>query len=216
MFIKSLDIAFGYATPDMLRNMLVENITNELYLVPNQSLIRSEIERVMGDGLGLLAGNNLKKLNSIFETIKTKSKIFDLKDLNELNDYVIFHGIVNYIEKFKETVKGWDCSNLDIRQCSKELLLLDIDSFFNKDRNKILDLMNMGKIFKKGISNINQNEEIMYGSATAESTFTSSRDLYKLIPTMLPNLNTIEEVRKGIYKEPVLVSYEDAYANFFK
>lgn len=106
MFIKSLDIAFGYATPDMLRNMLVENITNELYLVPNQSLIRSEIERVMGDGLGLLAGNNLKKLNSIFETIKTKSKIFDLKDLNELNDYVIFHGIVNYIEKFKETVKS--------------------------------------------------------------------------------------------------------------
>lgn len=76
--------------------------------------------------------------------------------------------------------------------------------------------MNMGKIFKKGISNINQNEEIMYGSATAESTFTSSRDLYKLIPTMLPNLNTIEEVRKGIYKEPKLVSYEDAYANFFK
>jgi len=216
MFIKSLDIAFGYATPDMLRNMLVENITNELYLVPNQSLIRSEIERVMGDGLGLLAGNNLKKLNSIFETIKTKSKIFDLKDLNELNDYVIFHGIVNYIEKFKETVKSWDCSNLDIRQCSKELLLLDIDSFFDKDRNKILDLMNMGKIFKKGISNINQNEEIMYGSATAESTFTSSRDLYKLIPTMLPNLNTIEEVRKGIYKEPKLVSYEDAYANFFK
>jgi len=216
MFIKSLDIAFGYATPDMLRSMLVENITNELYLTPNQSLIHSEIERVMGDGLGLLAGNNLKKLNSLFDTLKTKSKIFELKDLNELNSYVIFQGIVNYIDNFKDTVRRWDCENLNIRQCSKELLLLNIESFFDKDRNKILELMNMGKIFSKGISNINQNEEIMYGSATAESTFTSSRDLYKLIPTMLPALNTIEEIKLGIYKEPVTVSYEDAYANFWK
>jgi adenine specific DNA methylase Mod len=92
--------------------------------------------------------------------------------------------------------------------------MLNIDNLFNKERNKTLELLNTGKIFNLGFKKINQMDEIMYGSATVESTYTYSKDLFKLIQDGYGmKLNQLEELEQGIYKEPVVqtaASMEDA------
>jgi len=53
-------------------------------------------------------------------------------------------------------------------QASKDLILLETESLFSKERNKTLELLNTGKMFKKGFDYINSTDEIYYGSALGD------------------------------------------------
>jgi hypothetical protein len=97
--------------------------------------------------------------------------------------------------------------------------MLNIENVFSKERNKTLELLNTGKIFGLGFKKINQMDEIMYGSATVESTYTYSIDLFKRIQDGYHiKLNKLEELDQGIYKPPVKKTEQDvsnAWASFF-
>jgi hypothetical protein len=113
------------------------------------------------------------------------------------------------MSKLNETIQNVEFST--VKECSKNLVQLDIDSCFNGSRNKIQELLYTGKIFTKGINKLNQMDEIMYGSATAESTYTSSLDLMKLIPNSYrSSMDKLTKISTRSYKEVKLTSYEDA------
>jgi hypothetical protein len=64
---------------------------------------------------------------------------------------------------------------------SKEIQDLNIDNLFNKDRNKIQSIVNIGSMVWKGFNILNKTDEIYYGSSTTESTFTAPNDLIKAV-----------------------------------
>jgi hypothetical protein len=78
--------------------------------------------------------------------------------------------------------------------------MLNIDSLFNKERNKTLELLNTGKIFNLGFKKLNQMDEIMYGSATVESTYSYTKDLFPLIQSNYGiKLKELEQLEQGTY-----------------
>jgi len=79
---------------------------------------------------------------------------------------------------------------------------LNINQIFNKDRNKILDLLNIGKILYKGFQYNNKHTEIYYGSAITESTYTLSNDLLRLTQSSY-DMNDLERILGGTYKPPI-------------
>jgi hypothetical protein len=88
--------------------------------------------------------------------------------------------------------------------------MLNIDNLFNKERNKTLELLNTGKIFNLGFKKLNQMDEIMYGSATVESTYTYSEDLFKRIQDGYSmKLNELEKLDQGQYVPPVVKTEAD-------
>jgi uncharacterized protein YqhQ len=121
-------------------------------------------------GLGKSIGNSLTVLGSISDDLIDKKDQLNLTDINELRFLPIFRGIVNHINRYTQTVKSWDFSESNFRQKSKDLLVLNIDNLFSKERNKTLELLNTGKIFSLGFNKINQTDEIMFGSSSVEST----------------------------------------------
>jgi hypothetical protein len=88
--------------------------------------------------------------------------------------------------------------------------MLNIDNLFNKERNKTLELLNTGKIFNLGFKKLNQMDEIMYGSATVESTYTYSEDLFKRIQyDYSMKLKELEQLDQGLYTPPVVKTEAD-------
>jgi len=97
--------------------------------------------------------------------------------------------------------------------------MLNIDNVFNKERNKTLELLNTGKIFKLGFDIINSTDEIMYGSSIGESTYSYNADLTNHISNNYSmTFNKLNEINNGTYKVQELRSSEsiyNSYANFF-
>jgi len=83
-FRSALDITFGYITPDCLRKQFVNNIhNNDMYMLPNDKIILSEIDRVLGLGLGSSAIANIRRLDSIFSKFKDLKESYKLDNLND-------------------------------------------------------------------------------------------------------------------------------------
>jgi len=181
-FRESLNLAFGYSTYDSLRNLMCTNITNEDYMIPNSlSVVHQEIDDVIGKGVGSTVKKSLNSLSSLARKLEERSDDLGLESPNELRNLPVFKGIVNHLNKYLETIAEWEPSSKTFRQKSKDLLLLDIDKVFNKERNKTLELLNTGKILSKGFREINITNDIMYGSSLGESTYTYNNDLFNLV-----------------------------------
>nr|QIR30230.1 RNA-dependent RNA polymerase [Plasmopara viticola lesion associated mitovirus 6] len=217
-FHESLNFSFGYSTIDSLREILCHNITNDYYVIPNDNLIHHVYDDVIRLGLGRSIADSMISLSTISSKIIDRKDQLNLGDINEIRKFPIFKGIVNHIDRYKETVKSWDNEILTFRQKSKDLLMLNIDNLFTKERNKTLELMNTGKVFNLGFKEINQMDEIIYGSATVESTYTFTSDLFsKLQNGYSMKLNDLEKLDQGCYEPPVVRTAEDiasAWANF--
>jgi hypothetical protein len=219
VFHESLNFSFGYSTVDSLREILCYNITNDYYVIPNDNLIHHIYDDVIRLGLGRSIENSMSNLSVISTKIIERKEQLGLEDINEIRNYPIFKGIVNHVNKYLETVKSWDKEILTFRQKSKDLLQLNIDNVFNKERNKTLELLNTGKIFNLGFKQINETDEIYYGSATVESTYTANSDLFERIQRNYPiKLKELQKLESGTYQPKVQQTPEaaaDAWASFF-
>ncbi|AKN79252.1 RNA-dependent RNA polymerases [Alternaria brassicicola mitovirus] len=219
VFHESLNFSFGYSTNDSLREILCYNITNDYYVIPNNNLIHQIYDDVISLGLGKSIENSMNNLNTISSKIIDKKDLLKLDDINEIRNYPIFKGILNHIDRYKDTVKSWDNDIKTFRQKSKDLMMLNIDSLFNKERNKTLELLNTGKIFNLGFKKLNQMDEIMYGSAIVESTYSYTKDLFPLIQNNYGiKLNELEKLEQGTYVAEVKkteADVMDAWAKFF-
>jgi len=219
IFHESLNFSFGYSTNDSLREILCYNITNDYYVIPNNNLIHHVYDDVIKMGLGKSIENSLSNLFSLSTKIIGKKDQLNLEDINEIRNYPVFKGIVNHIDRFKETVRSWDNNILTFRQKSKDLLMLNIDNVFSKERNKTLELLNTGKIFSLGFKGINETDEIYYGSASVESTYTSNSDLFNRIEKDYSiKLKELEQLDQGVYVVPEVKTPEqtaNAWASFW-
>jgi len=85
---------------------------------------------------------------------------------------------------------------VSLYNASKEIQDLNIDSLFNKDRNKVQSIINIGSMVRNGFSILNKTDEIYYGSSTTESTFTAPNDLIKSIQKNY-SIELLDEVMNG-------------------
>lgn len=212
VFHESLNYSFGYSTNDSLREILCYNIKNDYYVIPNDNLIHQVYDDVIKMGLGKSVENSLMNLHSIFPNLIGRKEQLSLEDINDIRHYPIFKGIVNHVKRYRDIVKGWDNNIQTFRQKSKDLITLNIDSLFSKERNKTLELLNTGRIFTLGFNQINDTDEIYYGSSSSqiESTYTSTGDLFEVIHedyTMA--IKELEQLDQGVYEPPKVRTPEE-------
>lgn len=206
-FSLMLDIVFGYYSYDKLRNLFSMNITNENYMIPDERTILAELTRILSKGL---TSRILQMNSAILQTPKDLLDKFNpesQEDYNKLQDNTVFLSIYNTISRFRN-IKLEDLD--DLHNISKEICDLNIESIFNKDRNKIKSLIEIGKILKNGFKLENQVTEVYYGSATITDSYTLSG----IGNILINNLQTVEldQVVKGTYIKPQ--SMADMWANF--
>jgi hypothetical protein len=211
----SLDIDFGYYNYDKLRNLFAILVTNESYPLPGEGVALLEYKRILSQGMAGIVG---KINNSIINNPDLLLNKFDVIDKNELSDNPIFISIYNTIVRSWKIVQSWDLSDsIILHNASKEIQDLDIESIFNKDRNKIRSLMTVGSIVRGGFRILNQTDEIYYGSSTTESTFTAPNDLIKSLQLNFSN-DLLESVMNNKWKshnaEEATQSYISAWENF--
>ncbi|WAK72427.1 MAG: RNA-dependent RNA polymerase [Plasmopara viticola lesion associated mitovirus 7] len=206
-FSLMLDIVFGYYSYDKLRNLFSMNITNENYMIPDERTILAELTRILSKGL---TSRILQMNSAILQTPKDLLDKFNpesQEDYNNLQNNTVFLSIYNTISRFRN-IKLEDLN--DLHNISKEICDLNIESIFNKDRNKIKSLIEIGKILKNGFKLENQVTEVYYGSATITDSYTLSG----IGQILINNLQTVEldQVVKGTYIKPQ--SMADMWANF--
>nr|WLK77423.1 RNA-dependent RNA polymerase [Suillus luteus mitovirus 6] len=196
-FITSLNITFNY-NYDTLRNLLGVKIKSDSYMLPNAKEALLEYKRILTRG----AAEYIMDLNR--STLALPSKLidkFEVEDKNELVNYPIFTSISNTMHNLKDSIMSFDKDHSTLYDLSKELCELNIDSIFNKERNKIQSLMIMNKIFIKGINVINKHQdELFYGSSWADNSF--DLELYPIIRMSLNN-KTISNIEKGKWSKPM-------------
>jgi hypothetical protein len=177
-FGLALDINFNNFNYEKVRKLFVNNITNDEYPIPGNGVALLEYKRILLSGMSRLIGSMNEKIISNPKLLLSK---FSEEDKNLLSINPVFISIFNTIKMQWEIVKGWDLSDdISLHNASKEIVGLDIESIFNKDRNKIQSLLVIGQILKYGFTHINKTTEIYYGSSWTESTFTAPTDSLKL------------------------------------
>lgn len=209
-FSLALDIAFKNSTEDQIRNNLATSIKNELFQIPHgHELILYITKEIMTKGLTETVINNIKSIKNIKTDFENNLAKVGLENLNDLKDYTIFQSIRNYTIDLQEKIISFT-SDIDIPSAVKEIVTIDITKAFNRDRNKIQAVLKIGEIYLKGLNLINQTDEIYYGSASAESTYTLTEDLLKSVPNSFDKtITTLEQISKGEYQEVVSTSSYD-------
>jgi hypothetical protein len=206
----SLDIDFGYYNYDKLRNLFAIMVTNDQYPLPGEGVALLEYKRILSQGMAKIVG---KINNSIINNPDLLLSKFENEDKNELSDNPVFISIFNTIVRSWKIVQSWDLSDsIILHNASKEIQDLDIESIFNKDRNKIRSLITVGSIVRGGFGILNSTDEIYYGSSTTESTFTAPNDLIKSLQLNFSN-DVLEEVMNNKWKPQTTDSYISAWEN---
>jgi hypothetical protein len=192
-FSLLLDVVFGYYSYDNLRKLFSLNITNENYMIPDERTILLELKRILSKGLSTrILQMNLK----IISSPKVLLEKFTVSDKNDLRFNPVFLAIYNTITKFKN-IEIEDLN--DLHNISKQICDVNIDNIFNKDRNKIQSLIEIGKILVEGFKLVNNTQEVYYGSSTLEDSYT----LNGIGAILKKNLSTLEldQIIQGTYVE---------------
>lgn len=203
-FLLGLNMAFGYTTQDQLRNCLANYITNDQVNLPNDGT--TLYNRILSFGLGEEISNNLVKTTTLFTQVDKKLSI---TDKNEMRFLPIFTGIRNYLSDILNIQKKFDVQT-QISEICRYLVQIDPESVFTKERNKILHLVTIGKVFNFGLKRLNDMDEVMYGSSSGHSSYDSPEFIKTLIPrTYDPVLRLFDEIESNSWKPPSEVSLED-------
>lgn len=195
-FSLMLDIVFDYYDYNKIRNLLSYNINNPDYMIPNEGEALSELERILSMGLTKRLLQMVPKIIMDPKPLISKFGI-DEKDRNLLKDNPVFLAIYCQVNKLRKI----KIDNLtSIHNISKELVDLNIDSIFNKERNKIQSLIEIGKVLKMGFNKINSTTEVYYGSATITDSYTFD-GIQSVIKRNL-NIQLLDQIVEGTYRPP--------------
>jgi hypothetical protein len=151
-FGLALDIQFGYHTYDKLRTYFCNMVKFELYVIPNEKVMRSEYERILSDGMA----NMIRRFNtSIYLSPKKVFEQFSEEDRIDCEYFPIFRALYNQTSNTWEESKRYSLGHSSVLDFCKNLSALNVDSIFNKDRNMIQSIVNVGTIAKKGFHTLN-------------------------------------------------------------
>jgi hypothetical protein len=166
-FSNILNISFGYANDQSIREIFTRNITNDYFMIPNRENSLLEIKKILSLGLEELLSTNIRKVSLWQYDI---INYYNVTDRSQLIYQPTFVGLYNYIYNLKSRAKEWIGSE-EISELSHDLNIIDIDHIYSpKSRNKYSTLMTIGKSLEEGFKCINETDEIYYGSATVESS----------------------------------------------
>jgi len=215
LFSWGLKLSLGHLTYDKIREVLAYNSwQNEYYVLPSPQVALSEMKRVIGNGLATLVQN---KTSTIF---KYKDKLVNyLSSFSEYEDFKSFpiiQGLKNHVSGLNEISKEFSANNIPLKDAITHMIFLDIDSVLSSQRNKILELVTAGKVSKIGLKRLQSEQDVVYGSATAESSFDNANALAINIKSSTQTLlNELENI--NIKPQPVQTEadYAAAYAKMF-
>lgn len=205
LFSFGLDMAFGYVTLDKAREVLAKaTVTNESYVVPQDSVVLREIRRALGLGLKEMVLGAMRKSINIATKLTDKKSVYGLEDVNELRYTPIFQGVMNHIETLLATAQEWDSQDsISIQEVADKMVQVDIDRIFSKDRNKIQSLVKIAEISRKGLNALAKEDDIMYGSSTVESTYDEVFSLHKNIKTTMDaTIWELKQIQAGKAPKP--------------
>jgi len=154
MFSVILNHAFKFVTYDQYRKFFCDQVTNDEYIIPTPGVVLSEIDRVLGEGLKTLISKKIIEVQDIYYQI-VGNQYYGKLQLDEYSYLPLYHSIVNYLQSLHDTAQSWNTKEISILECSRNMVMIDINSIYNKDRNKVQSLYNIGKLWSKGISLIN-------------------------------------------------------------
>jgi hypothetical protein len=186
-----LDVVFDYYNYDAIRKLFAYNITNPEYMIPDERVALLELKRILSKGL---VSKILEMNRKIIMSPQILFDKFNVEDRNSLTNSPIFLAIFNTMSRMKN-IEFNDIN--DLHNISKKICDINIDSIFNKDRNKIQSLIEIGKILKDGFRLENRTTEVYYGSATLTDSYTLE-GIGKIVQNNI-NTSELEQVADGKY-----------------
>nr|URY18745.1 RNA-dependent RNA polymerase [Erysiphe necator associated mitovirus 37] len=210
-FSSLLDLIFGYENDQSIRRIFTRNITSDIYMIPSREDSLPNIKEILSTGLGKLLSSNIGKVSS-WQTKIIES--FEDENRNNLSVFPTFVGLYNYIENIKMKTRKWKGSE-EISELVSDFNVIDVDKVFSKERQKFDKLLTIGKSLEKGFSNINTLEEIMYGSATVESSLTPKG--MQLWFSKSIQMDVMKKIMANEWEKPKpQISYTDMWEAFAK
>jgi hypothetical protein len=151
-FGLALDIQFGYATYDKLRTYFCRMVKFELYNIPNEKVMRSEYDRILSEGMATM----IRNFNtSIYISPQAVFNQFKEEDRIDCKYFPIFSALYNQTNNAWEESRKYSIGSSSVIDFCKNLSALNVDSIFNKDRNMIQSILNVGTVAKKGFYMLN-------------------------------------------------------------
>jgi hypothetical protein len=209
-FSALLDVIFDYQNNQNIRQIYTRNITSDIFMIPDGDDSLLQLKKIISTGLGNVLSSNIGKVSS-WQTKIIES--YDEKDRNKLINYPTFVGLYNYINQIKTKTKKWTGSE-EISELTRDFNVIDVDKVFSKERQKFDKLLTIGKSLEVGFNKINSTEEIMYGSATVESTLTPKG--MQLWFSKSIQKDVMDKIIDQSWEEPKpQMSYESMYEAFW-
>lgn len=172
-------------------------VDNEFYVLPDPVTARSEILRIIGNGLAKSVAETSGKVSAMASKLKGFLSNLELP-VADYKIHPITYGLINYIDHLHQASKDFGSDNVPLKEAINQMVFLDLDKVFDKQRSKILQLTNVGDVARVGLRCLREEKEVMYGSSTTESTYTASQSLalsIKNSTSMLRDeLNDIDKV----------------------
>jgi hypothetical protein len=190
-FSLILDVVFDYYNYDAIRKLFAHNISNPDYMIPDERVALLELKRILSKGL---VSKILEMNRKIIMSPQVLFDKFNVEDRNTLTNSPIFLAIFNTMSRMKN-IEFNDIN--DLHNISKEICDINIDSIFNKERNKIRSLIEIGKILRDGFKLENRTTEVYYGSATLTDSYTLE-GIGKIVQNNI-NTSELEQVADGKY-----------------
>jgi hypothetical protein len=198
-FSLALDINFNSYSYDKLRKLFCYKVKNDEYVIPGEREALLEYKRILVTGMAKVVGNMNKNIIALPKKFLDK---FPNENKNDLVINPLFISVYNVLKRMWSYVDEYKSnSDLCLHSLSKKVTDINIDSLFNKDRNKVQSLLLIGKILDSGFNEINKTTEIYYGSSWTESTFTAPYDMLRHMQTSF-NLSEFDQVLKGEWTKP--------------
>jgi len=139
----SLDFEFGYVNYDSFRKLFITCIPESEIYVPTESVWLSFYKRVLS--LGMV--QTLYRFNYSMQHRPELINQFFLRNMKSesLYGHPQFLGILNSLIDQYHIIKDFNNTDkLTLRNASKYMISIDYTSIFNKDRNKVQELLNIG------------------------------------------------------------------------
>jgi len=218
-WLKSLEIhsfsllhTFGFSSNESNRRFILERIPSELYVYHGER----SLSEIFEHGMIKLVFDNYSKVNTLVEelrSVKTFNKIEELKVTP------LYNAINNQLLRLIDLLKQNSHEEKSVLEISRNLTILDFDSIWDRERNKIAVLVKVGQSFKKGILSISKayaSDEIYYGSTYMDHShdFVNPKLNNLLIRNISEVVNNVLPSPKEEEKEKVMTA-EERYLAFW-
>lgn len=208
----ALDHSFNYLTYQTFRRFwLLINKNDDIVVPSNLSIGLLKFKRILIGGIAShVSSNDAALMNNLWDRLWNQFFESYKAGLSTLHPQLI--GLYNLLLDRLEVLNSFDFNSNDISlyNVAKKVTSIKIDNIFNKDKEKILPLLEMGTIIKKGFRNhdIFSNEHVI-----RNSHIDPELDYFQIITSSYEEL--IEEFKAEFLRDHIDHTLEIEYGEDF-